>query len=119
MPSRDVNPGASKDSASLAIRERTDDKMIFFHGVAEAKAVKNRLHLDLMPDNFDAKLARLHALGATEIATWPHWTTLADPKGNEFDIVRRSPMQTSGYVRLSTIRRSRQVFALVPPDNLA
>jgi hypothetical protein len=78
----------SAHTRSLAVREGADDKMIFFHGAAEAKAVKNRLHLDLMPDGFDAELAHQRAFGATEIAPFPHWTTLADPEGNEFDLVR-------------------------------
>jgi hypothetical protein len=25
---------------------------------------------------------------ATELATFPAWTTLADPEGNEFDLIR-------------------------------
>jgi hypothetical protein len=85
---REVNPGASRDSASLAAREGSDDKQIFFHGVPERKSAKNRLHLDLRPDNFDAELARLLALSATEVASHPHWVTLADPEGIEFDLVR-------------------------------
>lgn len=85
---REVNPGASRDSASLAPREGSDDKLIFFHGVPERKSAKNRLHLDLRPDDFDAELARLLALGATEVASLQHWVTLADPEGNEFNLVR-------------------------------
>ncbi len=85
---RDVNPGATRDSASLAVREGTIDTPILFHGVPEAKTVKNRLHLDLITTDFDAELARLTALGATEMAAYPEWTTLTDPEGNEFDLIR-------------------------------
>jgi hypothetical protein len=85
---RAVNPGATRDSASLAARGGADEPPIMFHGVPEPKAVKNRLHLDLITADFDAELARLSKLGATEVATFEHWTTLADPEGNEFDLIR-------------------------------
>ena len=85
---RAVNPGATQESASLAPREGTDESPIMFHGVPEPKTVKNRLHLDLITTDFDAELARLRKLGATEVATFDRWTTLADPEGNEFDLIR-------------------------------
>lgn len=85
---RDVNPGATKESASLAVREGTGETPILFHGVPEEKTVKNRLHLDLVTQDFEVELARLKGLGATELATYPAWTTLADPEGNEFDLIR-------------------------------
>lgn len=85
---RTVKPGASRESASVAARAGTDDLPILFHGVPETKAVKNRLHLDLITDDFDTELARLHTLGAADLAAFPGWTTLADPEGNEFDLIR-------------------------------
>jgi hypothetical protein len=48
---RSVKPGATKESASLAPCDGTDDTPIMFHAVLEAKAVKNRLHLDLFTDD--------------------------------------------------------------------
>ena len=54
----------------------------------EPKTAKNRLHLDLITADFDAELARLLGLGATEVASFERWTTLADPEGNEFDLIR-------------------------------
>jgi predicted enzyme related to lactoylglutathione lyase len=85
---RSVNPGATKESASLAARDGSGDTPIMFHAVPEAKVVKNRLHLDLITDDFDTELARLRSLGATELAEFPSWSTLADPEGNEFDLIR-------------------------------
>ena len=85
---RAVNPGATRESASLAAREGTDEPPIMFHGVPEPKTVKNRMHLDLITADFDTELTRLRKLGATEVATFEHWTTLADPEGNEFDLIR-------------------------------
>ena len=60
-------------------------------GVADAKQVKNRLHLDLNPGDgtLTAELERLTALGATVLARHNRgsdlgWFVLADPEGNEF-----------------------------------
>jgi hypothetical protein len=83
---RDLNAGATAESASLAAGN--GHHPILFHGVPEAKTVKNRLHLDLVTADFETELARLLNLGATELATFPGWTTLADPEGNEFDLIR-------------------------------
>src|ERR1700691_5619684 len=85
---RAVNPGATRDSASLAAREGADEPSIMFHGVPEPKAGRTRRHLDLITADFDAELARLSKLGATEVATFEHWTTLTDPDGSEFDLIR-------------------------------
>ena len=83
-----VNPGATRESASLAPREGTGEPPITFHGVPEPKTVKNRVHLNLITADFDTELARLRQLGATEVATFERWATLADPEGNEFDLIR-------------------------------
>jgi hypothetical protein len=85
---REVNPGATRESASIAVRAGTDELPIMVHGVPEPKTVKNRVHLDLITSDFDAELARLRKLGATELATFERWATLADPEGNEFDLIR-------------------------------
>jgi predicted enzyme related to lactoylglutathione lyase len=58
--------------------------------VPEAKAVKNRLHLDLVPDDHAAEVARLEALGATRTSVGQgdvSWVVLADPEGNEFCVL--------------------------------
>ncbi|MCU1375922.1 MAG: hypothetical protein JWO68_3208 [Actinomycetia bacterium] len=60
--------------------------------VPEGKQVKNRLHLDLRPDDQDAEVARALALGATRVDIGQGdvtWVVLADPEGNEFCILRR------------------------------
>jgi hypothetical protein len=70
---------------------------VLFIEVPEGKSVKNRLHLDLRPreDLRDTELKRLIAHGATVVADHrglygpgTGWVTLADPEGNEFDILR-------------------------------
>ena len=59
--------------------------------VPEAKAGKNRLHLDLVPDDHEAEVERLESLGATRPDIGQRgnesWVVLADPEGNEFCIL--------------------------------
>ena len=57
---------------------------LFFQLVPEHKIVKNRVHLDLASADVDAEVARLVALGASVMARYDGWVTLADPEGNEF-----------------------------------
>jgi hypothetical protein len=63
---------------------------ILFQRVPEAKAGKNRVHLDVRPDTDDLAAFRdsLVRRGATvlhEGRQGPHtWVTFADPEGNEF-----------------------------------
>ena len=63
-----------------------------FLKVPDAKVVKNRLHLDLMPDDQNAEVARFEALGATRVdigqGSDVSWVVLADPEGIEFCILR-------------------------------
>lgn len=63
---------------------------LLFAAVPEAKTVKNRLHLDFRPDDRDAEVDRLLALGATRADVGQgdeSWVVLADPEGNEFCIL--------------------------------
>jgi hypothetical protein len=68
---------------------------IVFVTVPEPKTVKDRIHLDLRPDDQDAEVARALALGATHVdigqGTEQTWVVLADPEGNEFCILRAKP----------------------------
>jgi catechol 2,3-dioxygenase-like lactoylglutathione lyase family enzyme len=63
---------------------------LLFLRVPEAKAAKNRWHLDVRvgPENVVAEKERLVARGATyryDGQQGPHtWVTMADPEGNEF-----------------------------------
>jgi Glyoxalase-like domain len=72
---------------------------LLFVTVPEPKTVKNRVHLDLAPDDRtrDQEVERLLALGASLVADRRRrdgsgWVVLADPEGNEFD-VERSPAE--------------------------
>jgi hypothetical protein len=66
--------------------------ILAFAQVPEGKTVKNRVHLDVNPSDRgqDEEIARLIGLGATVVTdNRPEfgWVTLADPEGNEFDVL--------------------------------
>ena len=66
--------------------------MLTFAHVPEGKTVKNRLHLDVNPTDRsqDEEIVRLIGLGATVLYdNRPEfgWVTMADPEGNEFDVL--------------------------------
>ena len=59
--------------------------------VPEGKTVKNRLHIDLNPENQEAEVERLIGLGARRIDIGQgevRWVVMADPEGNEFCVLR-------------------------------
>jgi predicted enzyme related to lactoylglutathione lyase len=92
---RPVNPGASEDGAAIDASAPENGPRLTFHKVPEPKTVKNRLHLDLRTNEFEAESERLISLGATRIQDIEkpavRWTTFADPEGNEFDLVTSQP----------------------------
>ena len=57
----------------------------------DAKVAKNRVHLDLRPDDQAGEVARLEALGAKRVdigqAPTDPWVVMADPEGNEFCVL--------------------------------
>ena len=68
---------------------------LLFVRVPEPKTIKNRLHLDFLPDDQDAAVARLLDLGASRADVGQgeqSWIVLSDPEGNEFCVLssRRS-----------------------------
>ena len=65
---------------------------LLFTKVDEAKHTKNRLHIDLSPDDRDAEVERLVNMGARHVDIGQgddaSWVVLADPEGNEFCLLR-------------------------------
>ncbi|MEU4349821.1 VOC family protein [Streptomyces sp. NPDC023838] len=63
-----------------------------FVPVPESKTVKNRLHIDLNPDDQAAEVERIIGLGARRVDVGQGeeatWVVLADPEGNEFCVLR-------------------------------
>jgi hypothetical protein len=79
------------DEVLLVPKDGSPRRLLFLK-VPEDKVVKNRLHLDLRPDDRDAEVARLEELGAKRIDIGQGqdvtWVVMADPEGNEFCVLR-------------------------------
>jgi len=79
------------DPGEFEIRPTADQLPgLLFALVLEAKTSKNRLHLDFRPDDRDAEVQRLLALGARRADVGQGeqtWIVLADPEGNEFCVL--------------------------------
>lgn len=64
-----------------------------FLRVPDGKVGKNRLHIDLDPDDQSSEVERVLGLGArrVDIGQGPDvtWVVLADPEGNEFCVLRK------------------------------
>jgi predicted enzyme related to lactoylglutathione lyase len=58
----------------------------------EAKTLKNRLHMDLRPEDQAAEVARIESLGGKKVDIGQDesasWVVMADPEGNEFCVLR-------------------------------
>lgn len=78
-----------EDDPSVLL-ERLDGRppRIIVQLVPEGKSVKNRVHIDLDAGDHEAELARLVGLGARVVAEFEGHTTLVDPQGNEFCVIR-------------------------------
>jgi predicted enzyme related to lactoylglutathione lyase len=78
------------DEVVVAKDEDTYPNLVFGL-VSETKQLKNRLHIDLAPDDRDAEVERILALGATRADVGQTgaetWVVLADPEGNEFCVL--------------------------------
>ncbi|TJZ95642.1 VOC family protein [Actinacidiphila oryziradicis] len=89
---RELDPGAGKAFASIGLHEAGPSAPGWcFAQVPEGKSAKNRMHPDLMTADLEAEVERLIGLGASrkgdvEMGSM-RWTTLADPEGNEFDVI--------------------------------
>lgn len=92
--------GEISEFVVLAPAEGEPDGPVFIlQRVAEPRAGKNRMHVDIHPPldlGVPALVRRLEALGGRrlgepldelrdELGIW--WVTMADPEGNEFDLV--------------------------------
>jgi catechol 2,3-dioxygenase-like lactoylglutathione lyase family enzyme len=84
----------SWEPAVEEVRARQMPPTLLFIRVPEGKTVKNRLHLDVSPidSSTDDEVARLLGLGAARVdvgqGPGQSWVVMADPEGNEFDVLR-------------------------------
>lgn len=89
-----LDEGASDEFASIGMSaEAPPAGRWMFIKVPESKTAKNRVHVDFGTDadDLESEVARLVALGAARLADQEipevRWVTLADPEGNEFDVL--------------------------------
>jgi len=82
------------DGQFIILSETSSGLRLTFQRVAEQKVVKNRLHLDLLVEDLDAATAEVETLGGRWLEPGTmreidgfRWRTMADPEGNEFDII--------------------------------
>ena len=80
----------SPDEVVIAKDDEQHPGLVFVP-VPEDKQIKDRLHIDLAPDDRDAEVERIVALGATRADVGQGddvtWVVLADPEGNEFCVL--------------------------------
>jgi hypothetical protein len=94
--------GYGEDPEALLVGPDGQANLLFI-GVPEPKAVKNRVHLDLVPTDRsrDQEVGRLLGLGARLVADHRRpdgtgWAVLADPEGNEFCVERSVSERAAG-----------------------
>jgi len=95
-----INEGPHSCPAKRGVQTRieirpSEDRLpgLLFVSVPDEKRTKNRLHLDFRPDDRDAEVERLVAMGAkrADIGQGEQtWVVLSDPEGNEFCVLRSS-----------------------------
>jgi catechol 2,3-dioxygenase-like lactoylglutathione lyase family enzyme len=97
------DPNRPEDQEAALIGPEGHPNLLFIR-VPEAKTVKNRVHLDLMPTDRtrEEEVTRLLGLGATLVADHRRsdgsgWAVLADPEGNEL-CVERSAAERAAVV---------------------
>ncbi|MEW2578928.1 VOC family protein [Streptomyces syringium] len=89
-----VDPQAEPGDDEVVLEAPAGQPTLLFMRVPEAKTLKNRVHLDLQPDQpRDEEVQRVSALGATIVddrrkPNGSGWVVLTDPAGNEFCIER-------------------------------
>jgi len=81
------------DGVFVVLSPTKDGLTVGFQKVPEAKAGKNRVHLDLVVDDLDASTAEIEALGGSWVEPGNtrklegfQCRCMADPEDNEFDI---------------------------------
>lgn len=86
---------ASEDSRYQSLIPRDGAGIeVLLQRVADTKAAKNRLHLDLRTADLEAEVQRARAAGATLVTGVPieeddwRWHVLTDPDSNEFCVLQ-------------------------------
>jgi predicted enzyme related to lactoylglutathione lyase len=81
-----ANPQTSaEDSEYTSFGEPTAGVELMVQAVGDPRG---RIHLDIETDDIEAEVARLKALGATEVERIKTWVVMRDPVGIVFCVVR-------------------------------
>jgi catechol 2,3-dioxygenase-like lactoylglutathione lyase family enzyme len=86
---------APEGYAALVPQRGETGPVLLLQRVPEPKTAKNRMHLDLHPQDPRAHVEALELLGARRVGGWVdelvaegvRWQVLIDPEGNEFCVV--------------------------------
>lgn len=81
------------DDGDAHLRDDDGSIQVWLNVVPEPKSVKNRVHLDVNAESLDRALEA----GATLIETFPRWTQLADPDGQEHCVFVRDRVEGRAY----------------------
>lgn len=88
---RPVSPGAVAGDMALDATDPASGPRLIFHPVLQPETVRNMLRPILLTEHYDKDVERLTGLGAKQLNETKlpevHWTTFADPAGNDFDLV--------------------------------
>lgn len=92
LTGRPVDEGGSPAFAAIGLQQPDPHRPAWmFFAVPEAKVAKNRCHVDLHVADLPAAVEHAVAAGATRLGAHDEfgftWVCLADPEGNEFDLV--------------------------------
>jgi len=85
-----LHPGTVNSFMAELGADRPEGPRMMFIQVPEAKAAKNRVHIDLGADDLESETDRVLGLGAELVGRYSEWgatwATFRDPEGNEFCI---------------------------------
>ncbi len=85
--------GPSRTGHGYALVDDVAEHRVWINRVAEARSVKQRVHLDVHV----AAVEELTERGATVLDDEQPWTVLADPEGGELCAFVREPAELTGY----------------------
>ena len=80
----------SEPSLAVLVPQDVNTSPLLLQRVPDAKAGKNRMHLDIVTEDVEVEVMQLEALGARRLHDGvrsfgpTRWVTMADPENNEF-----------------------------------
>jgi predicted enzyme related to lactoylglutathione lyase len=88
-----ANEGEPNEAHYVDVAGNDRTPLLRFQRVPEAKAVKNRLHLDIDVDTLDPAITRVEELGGSVVQAVRteygyDFAIMGDPEGNEFCLIR-------------------------------